>query len=71
MPRQSELGFTSTQIILLEQIHVLAREMEKLGNSGRVHAVIALLEELSNEYIDIIYFLEKANLLFNEKIVLE
>jgi len=71
MPRQNEIDFTFNQIKLLKQIHQLARQMEALGNSGRVHAVIALLEELSNEYIDIIYFVEKANLLFNEKITIE
>jgi predicted nucleotidyltransferase len=64
MPTQREIGFTPEQIRLLQEIRQKARQMEHIKNDGKVHAVIALIEELSNSYIDIIYFLEKANLLF-------
>jgi hypothetical protein len=64
MPTQEEIGFTPEQLSLLKEIHEKARQMEHIKNDGKVHSVIALIEELSNPYIDIIYFLEKANLLF-------
>jgi hypothetical protein len=64
MPQQSEIGFTPEQLSLLKEIHEKARQMEHIKNEGKAHSIIALIEELSNHYIDIIYFLEKANLLF-------
>jgi len=64
MPRQSEIGFTPEQLSLLKEIHEKARQMEHIKNTGKVHDVIALIEELSNQYIDIIYFIEKATDLF-------
>jgi hypothetical protein len=65
MPRQSEIGFTPEQIKLLAVIHILADRMEDIKNSGKVHAVIALIQELTRPYIDIYYFIEKAGKLFD------
>ena len=72
MPRQNEIGFTDEQLKILKNIHVLARQMEQIKNMGKVRAVISLIEELSNDFIDVLYFIEKANMLFDEyKITLE
>ena len=67
MPMQSDIGFTKEQISLLREIHALARDMEKIKNSEKVHSVIAMIEELSNEYLDVVYLVEKLNLLFAEE----
>jgi len=67
MPMQSDIGFTKEQINLLREIHALARDMEKIKNSEKVHSVIAMIEELSNEYLDVVYLVEKLNLLFAEE----
>lgn len=64
MPHISELGFTPTQLDILQQIHSLSRQLEHIKNTGRVHAVIAILSELSADYIALPYLLEKLSLLF-------
>ena len=66
MPHIRDIPFTSEQRELLQQIHELARKMERIKNTGKVHAVIALIEELSADYIAESYLLEKINLLFSE-----
>jgi len=69
MPMIHEIGFEPEQIKLLEEIHKLACAMEKIKNRGKVHAVVALLEELSSEYIDLNYCVEKLNLLYDDAII--
>lgn len=69
MPAQEEIGFTREQLELLKRIHLLARRMEDIKNSGKCHCVIALIEELSNSYIDLHYILEKLNLLFDDVMI--
>jgi len=62
-----ELNLKPRQIELLRQIHLLAIEMENIDNSGRRHALIALIEELSDGCISEDYIREKLNLLFEFK----
>lgn len=66
MPHVRDVPFTAEQRELLRQIHELARKMERIKNTGKVHAVIALIEELSADYIAESYLMEKINLLFSE-----
>lgn len=61
-----EIGLTEEQKQLLNDIHILARRMETIKNTGKVHALIVLLEELSCHYIDPIYIREKLNILFDD-----
>jgi len=65
--RRDEVGFTLVQLKLLQEIHGLAKQMERIRNEGRVHAVIAMIEELSESYISPSYLVEKMNLLFAEQ----
>lgn len=60
------IEFEPEQLELLVRIHILANKMETIKNNGKVHAVIALLEELSRAYIDSFYLCEKLNLLFDD-----
>jgi len=60
----SEINLTPEQRVLLKDIHNLAKRMEYMNNQKQAHALIAILEELSNHIIDPSYLKEKLNLLF-------
>jgi len=60
-----EIDWNKRSVQLLKEIHRLAREIEKIDNYGKKHAVIALIEELTSEpVIAKGYVMEKVKLLF-------
>ena len=55
----AEVGLTERQHDLLNRIHIIAREMERIDNTFKKHYLIALIEELSSGVIAMSYIKEK------------
>lgn len=55
---------TEEQKHLLKKIHKIARQMEQMNNTGKAHARIAMIEELTKEPTSESYIREKMKLLF-------
>ena len=60
----TELGFTDEQLKILQEIYQKAKKLEELDNTGKKKLIIAIIEGISNGYIDLKYIIEKLELLF-------
>lgn len=63
---EEDFGLTPVQLAILAQIHVLAREMEKINNRGKAHYLIAMIQELSAGVVAESYIREKFLGIFGE-----